>query len=160
LIEEFAIAEIVRDPASGGSGRNALDALQAAGLLRYVRLSDSAFLSFLEMTGAAAPDDLGDGEAATIAYAEAEAATPIIDDKKALRIASSRSPERDVLTTIDLLSSPDIINSIPESDLADLLFSSLQNARMRVAPSCRAWVVSVLGAERAALCPSIGGRGR
>lgn len=155
LIEDFALREVITDP-SGGSGREKLDVLQSAGLLRYNRMSDSAYLLFLEMTGAAPPDDLDDGEAATIALAEEEAAIPLLDDKKATRIAMKRRPDRVVLNSVDLLSSPNVIDGLSRDELSGLVFAALRNARMRVSQPYRSWVITLIGGQRAKLCPSLG----
>jgi predicted nucleic acid-binding protein len=91
VVEERALAEVRRDPSNGRPAQEALNALQMAGLIRCERLSRQGYPSFLALTGAAPPDDLDDGEAATIAHADDIAATPVLDDKKAARICADRT---------------------------------------------------------------------
>ena len=156
VVEEQVLAEVRRDPSSGGPARESLDALRAAGLLRYERLSARGYLGFLALTGAAPPDDLDDGEAATIAHAEDVGAVPVMDDKKAARIMGTRRPGEVTLTTMDLLASVEVVGDLTEGELADLVFAALSKARMRVLPLFRPWVVALIGKERAESCPSLG----
>lgn len=156
VMEQRAVSEVQRDPFNGRPGRASLDALQAAGLLDYADLSEAGFQTFLSLTGASPYDDLDDGEAATIAHAEDIGAVPVLDDKKAIRIYATRRPNAASLTTLDLLSSPEILSGLPESEVADLVFTTLHKARMRVVPAFRDWVVALIGAERAEMCPSLG----
>jgi len=58
-----------------------------SGLISLVQLSASGFEVFLELTGAILPDDLGDGEAATTAQSFDIGAIPVVDERKATRIA-------------------------------------------------------------------------
>lgn len=156
MIEELVLAEVQRDPSSDRPAREGLDVLREAGLLRYERLSERGYLRFLALTGATPPDDLGDGEAATIAHADEVGAAPVTDDRKAARILGVRRPGEVALTTMDLLASAEVISGLPKDELAELVFAALSKARMRVVPLFRPWVVGLIGKERAALCPSLG----
>jgi predicted nucleic acid-binding protein len=156
VMEETARDEVWRNPADGRPAREALDKLVDTGLLVYARLSEEAYIVFTELTSAEPPNDLGDGEAATLAHAENVAGTVIVDDRKAERIARGRSSAIEVLSTIDVLSSPAVLRAIDPERLADLTIAMLQNARMRVAVHHRAWIVDLIGAERATHCQSLG----
>jgi predicted nucleic acid-binding protein len=156
VMEETARDEVWRNPADGRPAREALDRLVETGLLIYARLSERAYTVFTELTGAEPPDDLGDGEAATIAHAEEVSGVVIADDGKAERIARARSTSIDVLSTLDLLSSTAVMGAIDSERLAELTTAMLQNARMRVSTRHRVWVVSLIGQERAARCRSLG----
>lgn len=156
VIEDSARGEVQRDPSNGQPGSVALDALSRSGLLTYARLGDSAFASFLALTGAEPPDDLDDGEAATIALAVDTGAVALLDDKKAIRVARERHSALVVLQTLDLLSCDAPIAAVAPAELADILYAALQNARMRVPLLFRKWTVGVIGYERAAKCPSLG----
>jgi predicted nucleic acid-binding protein len=157
IIEETARDEVRRNPADGRPAREALDKLAREGLLVYARLSDRAYTVFTELTGAAPPDDLGDGEAATIAHAEDISGTVMVDDRKAERIALARSLPLEVLSTVDLLSSIAVVQALSKDSLISLTMAMLQNARMRVPARFREWIVSLIGPVRAAQCPSLGG---
>jgi predicted nucleic acid-binding protein len=156
LIDELALGEVTSDPFSKLSGREAMEALIGPGLISPVRLSPPAFEIFLALTGAAPPDDLGDGEAATIAQSFDIGAVPVIDERKATRVALSLRPEHPILHTIDILGSPEITAALSQQELAGLICAALSYARMRVPISCREWVCSVIGLERAGNYPSLG----
>ena len=103
LIDELALKEVTSDPFSKLPGREAIEALIRSGLISSVQLSALAFEVFLDLTGATPPDDLGDGEAATIAQSFDIGAVPVIDERKATRISLSLRPKHPVLHTIDIL---------------------------------------------------------
>ena len=109
---------------------------------------------FRELTGATPPDDLGDGEAATIAQSFDIGAVPAIDERKATRISLSLRPEHPILHTIDLLACSAVTTALPQQELGDLIYAALFHARMRVPLPCRDWVCAVIGPERVRSCPS------
>ncbi len=161
LIDELAVEEVTSDPFTKLSGREAVEALARAGLISSVRLSTLAYEVFLNLTGAPPPDDLGDGEAATIAHSFDIGAVPVIDERKATRISLSLRPEHPILHSIDVLACSAVENALSRRELGDLIFAALSNARMRVPVPCRDWVFALIGPERASLCPSLGSvRGR
>jgi len=154
VMDEHAIKEIIYDPFNGAPGEPAIAALATAGLIKRHRLTTLAYELFLELTGAEPPDDLGDGEAATIATAEHAHAIPVIDERKARRIVLARTPDATVLHTIDLLACPAVVNAFA-SELGDIVYGALRHARMRVPQDCRTWVMNLIGLERAKECPSL-----
>jgi len=156
VIEDSTRGEVQRDPSNGQPGGASLDGLARSGLLTYARLGDSALASFLALTGAAPPDDLDDGEAATIALAVDIGAVAMLDDKKAIRVAQQRHAGLVVLQTLDLLSCDALAAAVTTAELADIVYAALQNARMRVPLLFRKWTVGMIGYERAARCPSLG----
>jgi predicted nucleic acid-binding protein len=157
LIDDLALKEVTSDPFSKLPGPEAIGALVRSDLILPVQLSASAFrVSFLELTGACPPDDLGDGEAATIAQSFDIGAIPVIDERKATRIALSLRPRHPILNTIDILGCPVVTAGLSPQELGDLIYAALFHARMRVPVSCRDWVCAMIGPERAQSCPSIG----
>jgi len=151
LIDEMALKELISDPFHKLSGREAIGALVDSGLIFPVRLSAAAFEVFLDLTGATSPDDLGDGEAATIAQSFDLGAVPVIDERKATRISLQLRPEHPILHTIDILACSEVTEALSLHELADLLFAALFHARMRVPIACQDWVCAVIGPERARL---------
>lgn len=104
IIDELALKEVTSDPFSKLPGLEAMGELVRSNLISPAQLSASAFeFLFLERTGAAPPDDLGDGEAATIAQSFDIGAVPVIDERKATRIALSLRLKHPILHTIDIL---------------------------------------------------------
>jgi hypothetical protein len=158
LVVDVARNEVKRDPSNNRAAAPILDALESTGLITYVTLSDPAYGTFLDLVGAPAPDDMGDGEAATIAHAEEIKGTILLDERKAQRIAVARPASRPVLNTLDLLSSCAIAEGLSGVELAELVFASLRNARMRVPAAFRPWAMALIGPQRAAQCPTLGDR--
>ena len=156
LIDELALSEVTSDPFSKRPGREAMDELIRAGLISAARLSALAFEAFLELTGARPPDDLGDGEAATIAQSFDIGAVPVIDERKATRISLSLRPDHPILHTIDILACSAVTTSLTREEHGDLVYAALVHARMRVPIPCRDWVSVLIGPERTGTCPSLG----
>ena len=154
IIEETTYKEVDRNPFNGNSGHDSLDDLVSKGLLHLERLSNEGYELFLELTGANPPNDLGDGEAATIAHAIITGGIPLLDEKKGSRIARERGLA--VISTLDLFRSQQILGTMRKEDLADTIYAALINARMRVPPDHRRWIVDLIGVERAASCSCLG----
>jgi hypothetical protein len=157
LIDELALNEVTSDPFRRVPGSDAMGALVRLGFIAAVTLSSSAFeRMFLALTSADPPDDLGDGEAATLAHSYDIDAIPVIDERKATRIAHLLKPHYPILNTIDLLACPEITSGMARADLSELIYAALVHARMRVPCACRDWVASIVGMERMRTCSSIG----
>jgi predicted nucleic acid-binding protein len=156
LMDERALEEVTIDPFSKRPGRESMEVLMGLGLISPIRLSALAFEMFLDLTGATPPDDLGDGEAATIAQAFDIGAVPVIDERKATRISLSLRPKHPILHTIDILACSEVAEGFSRQELGDLIYAALRHARMRVPVSCRDWVCDAIGTERVKDCPSLG----
>ena len=156
LVDEVALREVTIDPYTGKSPADLLVSLQASGLMEVMTMGDDAYNLFLGLTGAEPPDDLDDGEAATLAQAAHMGYAAVIDEKKATRIAGVHFPEVVLLNSLDLLAAPELLQHSGREGLADFVYLALRNARMRVPSGQRAWVVNLLGDGRAQGCPSLG----
>ena len=156
-IDEITLQEVDTDPSTNYSALETLAELRQRGLLNVVQMSPEAYERFLEFTGADAPDDLDDGEAATLAHASInDEYIAVIDEIKATRIATAQNPPIETLNTLDLLSAPDLISRLGEENVADVIYFALRNARMRVPSSARRWTAIFLGHARATECPGLG----
>jgi predicted nucleic acid-binding protein len=156
LVDEIALHEIRVNPMDGRPAKATLDELRVEGLLKPIRLGAEAYRIFVELTGATPPNDLDDGEAATIAQAIECQAAAVIDERKATRIVRTSFPETPVLSSMDLFGCSEVINTVGGDNLANLIYGALSSARMRVPPEFRKWVVSLVGDVRLADCPSFG----
>src|SRR5580658_10211182 len=67
VVEAAVMKEMYRDPRDGSDGVVLMRQLTAKNVLQETRLDDAQNGHFLRLVGAPVPDDLGDGEAATIA---------------------------------------------------------------------------------------------
>jgi predicted nucleic acid-binding protein len=94
---------------------------------------------------------LGDGEAATIAFAHHNQFAAVLDERKARRVASERFPQTELVSTVGILRLNEVVDAMAD-DLPDAVYSALSSARMRVLGSDAAWVVECVGIERARAC--------
>lgn len=152
------------EPETGRTrGREAYNRLQeftSSGVLAIVDLGDDALTYFEPLVVGPAVETLDDGEAATIAYALAHAATASIDEHEATRICRERFPALRLACTIDVLIHGDVQARLGPERLSEAVFRALQEGRMGVLSDHLAWVVDLIGEERAALCPSLPRRAR
>ena len=148
-------SELANGKARGWNSSEQLAALVDSGSVEIVELDDSALECFESLVIGAAIDTLDDGEAATIAYACATRTAALIDEKKGRRICASRFPELAVHTTVDLLMSAHVGRTLGEAKIGDAIFNALSIGRMRVPAKDYERVVTMIGAERARVCPSL-----
>ena len=154
-VTDIVASEVQEDRRSGRQDGALLDGLTEAGLVRVVALGAAALEIFAELVAGPAADTLDDGEAATIAFAAESGIAPVIDERKALRIHAARFQVPRALTTVDLFAEAAVEASLGRPGLCEAVFRSLQTARMRVLAERLAWVVDLIGTERAANCPSL-----
>lgn len=129
--------------------------LASVGIIKIVDLDEAAAKHFETLVVGAAVDTLDDGEAATIAYALTNKLEALIDERKACRICAERFAALDVTTTVELLLDPAMEVELGSDGVVDALFRALSCGRMRVPSPYLEQVVTILGAERAALCNSL-----
>lgn len=158
VVDEVALREVTIDPFSRKDPAEVLNRLRENGLIEVVRMSSETYDLFIELTGGDPPDDLDDGEAATLAQAAIGDCVAVIDEKKATRVAGAHFPNVTVLNSLDLLTSRELLQHNGRDRVADVVYLALRNARMRVAASERQWIFDLLGDDRARECPSLGFR--
>lgn len=153
---QFMMTEIAHGELSPGYGdANLVGALTQKGLLRIMPLCPVGEEVFLGLVSGRASKTLDDGEAATIVFAHMTGAIAAIDEKKATVLCEKDFPSLGLVSTIDLLSHPNVLSSLGEKNLADAVYNALKFARMRVALQHIDWVVRIIGTERAAECTSL-----
>ena len=152
VLPRQVVNEVHREPVQHPDSANSFPSLLQAGLLQLYELEDEHYLKFLDLVGAAPPDSLGDGEAATIAAAEHLQCTAIIDERKATRIARNRRNVSLTACTIDLYAYSLATAKYSKEETASLVFNSMQHARMRIPQERRAWILDLIGEERARQC--------
>ncbi|MCC7386746.1 MAG: hypothetical protein IT384_33230 [Deltaproteobacteria bacterium] len=132
VVREQAWSEVTRDPRGRGPPALVLDPLRAAGNLSVVPLEGVALATFMELVSAPSPDDLGDGESATIAHAVASGWAAALDDKKAIRILRARSPTTRQIYTVDIFALAKAKSSLSAKVVDQAFDDALRFARMRV----------------------------
>jgi len=158
IVVEVTSGEVLRHPLEPKSDGDPLAPLVLAGLLELVTLEGAAVSRFFDLVGAEPPNDLDDGEAAALAVGESLGVRVALDERKGRRVASAVLPHVELACSGSIFADA-AVSAALGADLADALFSSLVNARMRVLVEHDAWVRGVLG-PRAALCPSLRRRPR
>jgi len=160
IIPSIALGELARGRDKGRSAHAGVTPLIAAGYVTVIDLPEEAEDVYLSLVAGRASQTLDDGEAATLALAFHLGATPLIDERKAICIAAARFPVLTVATTTDLLLSTQVRAVLDAGQLADTLFASLMEARMRVPDHLLDEVCACLGADRTQLCLSLPARVR
>jgi predicted nucleic acid-binding protein len=132
-----------------------MGALIASKHIDVVPLGETGLGHFEQLVAGVAAETLGDGEAATLACALELGGTAVIDDRKALRICSSRFGGLPTASSLDLLGHPEVCKALGRDRLAEAAFFALRDARMRVFDRHLDWVVELIGRDRTAECPSL-----
>jgi predicted nucleic acid-binding protein len=160
IIPSIALGELERGRDKGRSAHDAITPLIAAGYVTVIDLPAEAEEVYLSLVAGRATQTLDDGEAATLALALHLSATALIDERKAISIAATRFPVLTVATTTDLLLSAQVRAVLDADQLADVLFASLTEARMRVPDHLLDEVCACLGFDKTQLCLSLPARVR
>jgi predicted nucleic acid-binding protein len=158
LVEQTTLREVTRHPISDADHAAELAAWQKARLLHRQSMNPAGLEIFRALTASDLSGGLDDGEAATIAHAVtySDAAVPVIDERKAVRIFTARWDGRAAIGTLDLLTHRCVVGGLTQDDLREAVYAALFHARMRVPPECRGWVMELVGPDRACRCPSLG----
>jgi len=98
-------------------------------IVRVVELEGEALQMFFGLVSGSASQSLGDGEAATLAFAHGMGCTAAIDEKKATRLAADRFGSLRLVTTVDILAHDAVRTSVGDGLLADATFQALWVAR-------------------------------
>lgn len=155
IVADVIIEELKNDPPPGRDDAGQLNAWIKEGLVEEIPLASIDDGVFQGLVAGSAAETLDDGEAATIALAIAHSAAAVLDERKAMRICAERYPTAQVGSTTDLLLHARVLAKFGERATGDAIFAALTGARMRVLPHNLKKVLSLLGAERATLCPSL-----
>jgi predicted nucleic acid-binding protein len=139
LIETSVAGELRHDPRTGDAGSEVLEKLVKKKAIGVVTLTDEQMDHFLRLVGAPTPDDLGDGEAATLACS-LEHGFAAIDERKAQRIASRDYSSLTVLMTLDLMCSAQAFSYVGADGIRESVGHALNFGRMRVPYKWKPWV--------------------
>lgn len=144
VVEEAVFREVTRDPRDGSDGAPLMRRLSGQGVLKLASLDEAQTDTFFSLVGAPTPDDLGDGEAATIALAASNGGV-VIDERKARRIIARDFPSISVFCSFDLLASNDVIAAFGIEGVRTSVKNALRIGRMRVLPEWRSFVQNLQG---------------
>jgi len=148
--------ELLYHPVEGLALAETIDDWLQRRYLEVIRLSEDVLARYLEIGSFPPPNHLDDGEAASIALAEALGAPVVLDERRARRVVAEQLPGLEVQSSAGLFRLIADIQALDSERLCDALFQALYRARMRVVPeSLLDWVVHTIGPERAARCHSL-----
>ncbi len=155
MAAENACAELEAGARNGHTDHHQLVELIDAGLVQQVSLGSSGARVYESLIDGSALRTLDDGEAATIAYADEKGCAALIDERKARSLCAASFPRLLIASTVELLMHDAIAAALGPQGRIDALMNALTNARMRVPSEHLARVRTIIGAERAASCPSL-----
>ena len=155
VVSDVVAAELDHETSHANGENDFFRNLVSMGLVEVVRLDDPAFRIFEMLT--AAPDSLGDGEAATIALAATRDLVPVIDERKGRRRAADLMGGQTPAWSLDLLLHPAVQAGLPDGAYIEAIFRALSEGRMRIDEARCDAVVALIGPERAVRCTCLPG---
>ncbi|MCE2399196.1 MAG: hypothetical protein J4F34_09265 [Gemmatimonadetes bacterium] len=156
LVTDTVRGELLTGGPRGHQSWEELEALIRNGSIELVELDPDDGPVYRSLVEGGFRETLDDGEAATIAHAVVRGAVALIDERKARRICADRFPALRLASTVDVLCHGLVKRALGESGQRDVVFRALRDARMQVVPRDRLReVVELIGADRAAKCPSL-----
>jgi predicted nucleic acid-binding protein len=132
-----------------------VETMLSSGYAKLETLPQSALTAYAALVAGAAADTLDDGEAATLALANALGGVAVIDETKARRLSPIHFPKQRLIYSIEILLSPAVKRALGRIRLSDAVFAALRISRMRVPPELAASVIEIIGHDRAQLCHSL-----
>ena len=154
LTTKNALEELLEGERRGYSTASELRTLQSEGVVKVVELGDAEEEIYRTLIEGPAARTLGDGEAATIAYAAQNEAVALIDERKAKRICSERFNGTHVTTTTDMMLCSSVVEALGPFHV-EAVHAALKYARMHVPRERVSEVIKLLGNDRSVECPSI-----
>ena len=149
------VREIEGGSANGRQESKFLNELIGSNLLQTKELAGLSLENFFGLVSGSTSDSLGDGEAATLAFAYCNEFSAAIDEKKATRIAGERFGVMKLVTTVDILSHEPVQTVLGRKALANATFQALQVARMQVRPHQVNWIAQLIGEDNLKVCVSL-----
>ena len=125
------------------------------GLISIVHLRYPELQYFENLVLGPAYTTLGDGEAATIAYAYNNGMVALLDDRKANNICTRRFPGLQVACTVDVLTCPGVKATLGGKGLQKAILNALLEARMHVLEQHWELIIGIIGEECANSCVSL-----
>lgn len=152
---DSVIREISRYNGIGRQDARLLSDLIVSGVISVVQLDEKSLPTFFDLVSGDTTESLGDGEAATLAFAFHAASLAVIDEKKATRLSTVRFPTLRIATTIDILAYEAVQSGLGKRCLSEVVLQALRAARMQVREHQFAWITEVIGAGNVSGCPSL-----
>lgn len=143
MVPEEVAGELTHDPRDNSNGRVLLADLKQRGLISIHQLTPEQSVHFFTLVSAESPDDLGDGEAATLACAINQG-NAAIDERKARRIATRDHSSVTLFSSLDILCSPQAYRFYGTEAVEDMVRKAIKIGRMRIPPEWRLFTASLM----------------
>lgn len=155
VIADNVVREIERGTMNGRQEFDFLARMIDDQVVCVAELEGEALETFFDLVSGNASESLGDGEAATLAFAYRTGCSAAIDEKKATRLAADRFGSLRLATTVDILAHDAVRTSLGETMLADATLQALRLARMQVREHQFDWIARLIGTENVETCSSL-----
>ncbi|NEW86865.1 hypothetical protein DU475_06255 [Rhodopseudomonas sp. WA056] len=155
VVADNVIREIERGAVNGRHEFDLLTHMIDGRVVGVAELEGDALEIFFELVSGSSSESLGDGEAATLAFAHRMGCLAAIDEKKATRLAAERFESLKIVTTVDILAHDTVQTSLGDARLANATLRALQLTRMQVREHQFDWIARVIGAENVEACSSL-----
>jgi predicted nucleic acid-binding protein len=154
-VTDYVVREIEQGAVNGRPEPALLADLISKQVLVVKELTGTALENFFGMVSGRTSSSLGDGEAATLAIADRNGFSAAIDEKKATRIAEERFKALQLVTTVDILASSPVQDSLGREALSTAILQALRRARMQVRDHQFEWIAQMVGRDHVNACPSL-----
>lgn len=134
---------------------SSLHGLVTSGIVALAAMTDAEYEIFHELTSTS--PSLDDGEAATIAIAEARHFLPVIDGRRGRRRASALMKTRTPGWSLDLFHHPTAIAVLGDQLVIEALYLALRDGRIRIPSESVDNVIALIGMERSHDCTCLPG---
>jgi predicted nucleic acid-binding protein len=155
VVADNVVREIERGAVNGRQELDLLTRVIDDQVVGVAELEGDALQTFFDLVSGNSSESLGDGEAATLAFAHGIGGSAAIDEKKATRLAADRFGSLKIVTTIDILAHDTVRAALGDARLADATLQALRLARMQVREHQFDWVARVIGMENVETCSSL-----
>lgn len=155
IVTDVVLEELRKNSRTDRNDAAKMDVLIERGVVSVAEISSLPGVVFETLVIGNSTDTLDDGEAATIACAVESGCVVVVDERKGHRICAKEFPDTPIISTVDIFAHPAVEKALGRGVLADYIFNALQFSRMRVLPHQIDWVVSLIGINRANMCPSL-----
>lgn len=155
LVVDQVLAELDAGQSNEHIDSHKLSALVAQCRVEVVQLGAAENPHYESLVNDVTSESLGDGEAATIAFAHCRCAVALVDDRKALRVSAERFADLSLGCSLDLFTQHDVRSELGCDGLRDAIYNALMVGRMRVSSDAARWVIDLIGPERASRCRSL-----
>jgi predicted nucleic acid-binding protein len=155
VVPEIVAGELEHETSRRNGEHPFLHGLVTSGIVALAAMTDAEYEIFHELTSTS--PSLDDGEAATIAIAEARHFLPVIDERRGRRRASALMKTRTPGWSLDLFHHPTAIAVLGDQLVIEALYLALRDGRMRIPSESVDNVIALIGMERSQDCTCLPG---